>query len=166
MTVEAAPFTGSSWLLHYVCDGGGRAKTVGAGRPEVDTWIAVAQASDIAQLQGFAAGLLKDYDAVRNGLTLTWSNGAVEGTVTKLKAIKRARCGPPLHTDRSGFRLRARPSAGPGPPRAHRAARRRRPSGSAAAWGQAHLAAGGDPEQVAAAVEATTTFYVPDLGSR
>ena len=33
---------------------------------------------------------------------------------------------------------------------------------SAAAWGQAHLAAGGDPEQVAAAVEATTAFYVPD----
>ena len=34
---------------------------------------------------------------------------------------------------------------------------------SAAAWGQAHLAAGGDPEQVAAAVEATTKFYVADL---
>ena len=33
---------------------------------------------------------------------------------------------------------------------------------SAAAWGEAHLAAGGDPDQVAAAVEATTTFYVPD----
>jgi uncharacterized protein YndB with AHSA1/START domain len=33
---------------------------------------------------------------------------------------------------------------------------------SAAAWGEAHLAAGGDPEQVAAAVEATTKFYVPD----
>lgn len=33
---------------------------------------------------------------------------------------------------------------------------------SAAAWGQAHLAAGGDPEHVAAAVEATTTFYAPD----
>ncbi|MBC8093797.1 MAG: SRPBCC family protein [Pseudonocardia sp.] len=33
---------------------------------------------------------------------------------------------------------------------------------SAAAWGQAHLAAGGDPEHVAAAVEATTKFYVPD----
>jgi uncharacterized protein YndB with AHSA1/START domain len=34
---------------------------------------------------------------------------------------------------------------------------------SAEAWGQAHLAAGADPEQVAAAVEATTRFYVPDL---
>jgi uncharacterized protein YndB with AHSA1/START domain len=34
---------------------------------------------------------------------------------------------------------------------------------SAAAWGQAHLAAGGDPKQVTAAVKATTDFYVPDL---
>jgi uncharacterized protein YndB with AHSA1/START domain len=33
---------------------------------------------------------------------------------------------------------------------------------SAAAWGEAHLAAGGDPETVAAAVRATTQFYVPD----
>jgi uncharacterized protein YndB with AHSA1/START domain len=33
---------------------------------------------------------------------------------------------------------------------------------SAAAWGEAHLAAGGDPEQVAAAVAATTAFYVPE----
>ncbi|GLY22092.1 SRPBCC domain-containing protein [Micromonospora sp. NBRC 101691] len=33
---------------------------------------------------------------------------------------------------------------------------------SAAAWGEAHLAAGGEPEHVAAAVEATTTFYAPD----
>ncbi|SHK72072.1 Uncharacterized conserved protein YndB, AHSA1/START domain [Nocardiopsis flavescens] len=33
---------------------------------------------------------------------------------------------------------------------------------SAAAWGEAHLAAGGEPEHVAAAVEATTGFYAPD----
>jgi uncharacterized protein YndB with AHSA1/START domain len=37
---------------------------------------------------------------------------------------------------------------------------------SATAWGQAHLAAGGAPEQVAAAVEATTKFYAPDLADR
>ncbi|MFF1816816.1 SRPBCC domain-containing protein [Kribbella sp. NPDC058245] len=34
---------------------------------------------------------------------------------------------------------------------------------SAAAWGEAHLAAGGEPAQVAAAVEATTRFYAPDV---
>ncbi|WP_344319849.1 ISL3 family transposase, partial [Nocardia ninae] len=59
----------------------------------LDAWIAAAQSSGISQLQGFAAGLLRDYDAVRNGLTLTWSSGAVEGTVTKLKALKRAMYG-------------------------------------------------------------------------
>jgi uncharacterized protein YndB with AHSA1/START domain len=37
---------------------------------------------------------------------------------------------------------------------------------SAAAWGQAHLAAGGEPEHVAAAVEATTAFYVPGGNER
>lgn len=54
----------------------------------LDTWIARARASGITQIQGFAAGLLRDYDAVRNGLTLTWSSGAVEGAVCKLKSIK------------------------------------------------------------------------------
>ncbi|WP_370941966.1 SRPBCC domain-containing protein [Amycolatopsis sp. cg5] len=33
---------------------------------------------------------------------------------------------------------------------------------SAAAWGEAHLAGGGEPDQVAAAVKATTTFYAPE----
>jgi transposase len=57
----------------------------------LDSWVAAAQTSDIPQLRGFADGLLKDYDAVRNGLTLEWSSGAVEGAVCRLKAIKR-RC--------------------------------------------------------------------------
>ena len=35
---------------------------------------------------------------------------------------------------------------------------------SAAAWGQAHLTAGGEPEQVAAAIEATTQFYLSEQG--
>lgn len=37
---------------------------------------------------------------------------------------------------------------------------------SAAAWGEAHLAAGGDPDQVASAVDATTAFYVPGGNAR
>jgi transposase len=55
----------------------------------LDTWITQARASAVPQLAGFAAGLLKDYDAVRNGLTLPYSSGAVEGNVCRLKAIKR-----------------------------------------------------------------------------
>lgn len=55
----------------------------------LDAWIAQARSSGVAQLAGFADGLIKDYDAVRNGLTLPWSSGAVEGNVCKLKTIKR-----------------------------------------------------------------------------
>lgn len=50
----------------------------------LDSWIKTDQTSGITQLAGFAGGLLKDYDAVRNGLTLSWSSGAVEGNVGKL----------------------------------------------------------------------------------
>ena len=48
-----------------------------------------ARTSGVPQLAGFAAGLVKDYDAVRNGLTLPYSSGAVEGNVCRLKAINR-----------------------------------------------------------------------------
>jgi transposase len=55
----------------------------------IDGWITQAQTSGISALRGFADGLVKDYDAVRAGLTLPWSSGAVEGNVTRIKAIKR-----------------------------------------------------------------------------
>ncbi|MFE3731934.1 ISL3 family transposase [Nocardia sp. NPDC059154] len=59
----------------------------------LDAWIAEAAASDLAPLRSFAAGLVKDYDAVRNGLTLPQSSGAVEGTVTRIKSLKRSMFG-------------------------------------------------------------------------
>lgn len=40
-------------------------------------------------VRGFADGLVKDYDAVRKGLTLPWCSGAVKGNVTRIKALKR-----------------------------------------------------------------------------
>jgi transposase len=39
--------------------------------------------------QSFAAGLKKDSDAVKAGLTLEWSNGQTEGQVHRLKLLKR-----------------------------------------------------------------------------
>ncbi|MGF6889403.1 transposase [Nocardia sp. GAS34] len=54
------------------------------GGKHLDTWIAAAKSSGIKQLAGFADGLLKDYDAVRNGLMLEWSSGAVEGNVNRV----------------------------------------------------------------------------------
>jgi len=47
------------------------------------------RASEIADLQRFAAGLLLDKAAVEAGLTLEWSNGQTEGQVNRLKTVKR-----------------------------------------------------------------------------
>jgi transposase len=43
----------------------------------------------LPEIRGFAAGLLKDIDAVRAGLTQHWSSGAVEGNINRVKMIKR-----------------------------------------------------------------------------
>ncbi|MFB7713985.1 transposase [Streptomyces sp. NPDC056105] len=44
-------------------------------------------------VQSFVAFLQNDWDAVVNGLTLSWSSGAVEGQVTRIKLIKRRSTG-------------------------------------------------------------------------
>ncbi len=56
---------------------------------QFDHWLAEVQEHGIAELQTFAEGLKKDYDAVKAGLTLSWSNGQVEGQNHRLKFIKR-----------------------------------------------------------------------------
>ncbi|MEU5942694.1 transposase [Micromonospora sp. NPDC047548] len=55
----------------------------------LDAWIHAVEADDQPDLHSFTAGLKRDYDAVRNGLTLPYSSGAVEGTVNKIKMLKR-----------------------------------------------------------------------------
>ena len=52
-------------------------------------WLQEAQESGIAELRSFAAGILRDYDAVRAALTTEYSNGQTEGQVNRLKLIKR-----------------------------------------------------------------------------
>nr|WP_089409093.1 ISL3 family transposase [Granulicella rosea] len=59
-------------------------------------WLEAAQATALA---GFAAGLERDIDAVREALRLPWSQGHVEGQVHRLKLIKRQMYG------RAGFDL-------------------------------------------------------------
>ncbi|WP_449421288.1 transposase [Rhodocytophaga rosea] len=56
---------------------------------ELDTWIARAKESGIAQLKQFASGLQRDYQAVHAALSMEWSNGQVEGQINRLKLIKR-----------------------------------------------------------------------------
>jgi transposase len=50
----------------------------------LDEWIATARGSGPAPLAAHAHGLTADYDAVRNGLTLPYSSGAVEGNVNRI----------------------------------------------------------------------------------
>jgi transposase len=65
----------------------------------LDAWLDQVERSDLPELQSFAAGVKKDKDAVRAGLTWWINNGMVEGHVTKLKLIKRQGYG------RAGFPL-------------------------------------------------------------
>jgi hypothetical protein len=55
----------------------------------LDAWIAAVDADDQPDLHSFTAGLKRDHDAVRNGLTLPHSSGAAEGQVNRIKMIKR-----------------------------------------------------------------------------
>jgi transposase len=56
---------------------------------QLDAWLARAADSPFVPLQRFAKGLRDDYDAVKAGLTLRWSNGPVEGHINRLKMLKR-----------------------------------------------------------------------------
>lgn len=60
------------------------------GARDLNPWIAtITAAPDQPELKSFARGLLSDYDAVRAGLSLPYSSGAVEGHNTRIKMIKR-----------------------------------------------------------------------------
>ena len=61
----------------------------GLGGEKLDGWLEEAEASEAEVMKKFATALRKDLAAVRAGLTEEWSNGPVEGFVTKLKLIKR-----------------------------------------------------------------------------
>jgi transposase len=65
----------------------------------LDAWMNAVEADDQPQLHRFVTGLRRDYDAVRNGLTLPHSSGVVEGNVNRIKMIKRQMYG------RAGFDL-------------------------------------------------------------
>ncbi|MBV9358696.1 MAG: transposase [Chloroflexi bacterium] len=56
---------------------------------ELDRWLEEAAASGLRPFASLARGIRVDYEAVINGLRLPWSTGPVEGTVTRLKLLKR-----------------------------------------------------------------------------
>lgn len=55
----------------------------------LEAWMTEAAASGIEALARFAQGLREDLTAITAGLTLSWSNGPVEGHVNRLKLLKR-----------------------------------------------------------------------------
>jgi transposase len=65
----------------------------------LDGWIAAVEADDLPGLHSFTSGLRRDQQAVTNGLTLPYSSGAVEGSVNRIKMLKRQMYG------RAGFDL-------------------------------------------------------------
>jgi hypothetical protein len=87
----------------------------------LDTWIAKVEGDELPQLRSFAAGIKRDLAAVVNGLMLPYSSGAVEGTVNRIKMLKRQMYG------RAKFDLLRKrvllaagqpsPTSGPGPAR-------------------------------------------------
>ena len=67
---------------------------------DLDQWIQKASSFEkLPDLISYANGLKQDYDAVRNAILYDYNNGLAEGSVTKIKLIKRIMYG------RSSFQL-------------------------------------------------------------
>ncbi|WP_037179607.1 transposase [Rhodococcus opacus] len=56
---------------------------------DLNAWIGRTRREGSPALRSFAAGLVRDLDAVTAGLTLPHSSGAVEGHVSRIKMLKR-----------------------------------------------------------------------------
>ncbi len=71
------------------------------GSGNIKRWIDFIMRSKyrLSGIKVFANGLLRDIQAVENGICMTWSNGTVEGHVNRIKSIKRGMYG------RAGFEL-------------------------------------------------------------
>ena len=59
-------------------------------KPEkLDAWIESAKKHNISELQSFVEGIMKDSTAIKNGIVYPYNNGLAEGSVNKIKVIKR-----------------------------------------------------------------------------
>jgi transposase len=55
----------------------------------LDGWLEEVEEHGSAELRSFAQGLRKEYQSVKAGLTLAWSNGPTEAQIQRLKLLKR-----------------------------------------------------------------------------
>jgi transposase len=56
---------------------------------QLPAWMAAVEVDDLPALHSLVGSLRRDHAAVTNGLTLPYSSGQVEGTVNKIKMLKR-----------------------------------------------------------------------------
>ena len=56
---------------------------------ELTPWIDKVKSLDIKELHSFCKGIERDLDAVKNAIMYSYNNGLAEGSVNKLKVIKR-----------------------------------------------------------------------------
>jgi len=63
------------------------------GKDNLAPWLTAVEESGVQALRRFGEGLRRDAAAVEAALSLEWSQGQVEGTVTKIKLIKRSMYG-------------------------------------------------------------------------
>lgn len=61
----------------------------GKKESELDQWIEETELLEIDELTSFINGVKRDIDAVRNAIALDYNNGLTEGSVNKLKVVKR-----------------------------------------------------------------------------
>lgn len=61
----------------------------GKKETELDRWIEETKKLEIEELTSFINGLKRDIDAVKNAIRFDYNNGLAEGSVNKLKVIKR-----------------------------------------------------------------------------
>jgi len=66
---------------------------------ELDSWIESAMLLGIDEINSFIGGITRDLDAVKNAIRFQYNNGLAEGSVNKLKLVKRIMFG------RSSFKL-------------------------------------------------------------
>jgi transposase len=60
---------------------------------QLTDWMSAVAADDLPSLHSMLTGMRRDLPAITAGLTLPYSSGAVEGAVTRAKALKRAMFG-------------------------------------------------------------------------
>ena len=56
---------------------------------ELMLWMDRAKSLGIREIDSFVEGLNRDLEAVRNAIALPYNNGLAEGSVNKIKVIKR-----------------------------------------------------------------------------